>query len=375
MIAVMASAITPADPFTLIPPLLACLPTSFASSKPPPALLQLLSPILRQRVHLHCSDTSDPHESWIRLLCWDGAKVERLKDVVESANFEPHPVSGELEVGDVDAVMYKRFDHETIKSHIPLSDWDLSALYLWCTGNEDGDGWRLTELLPIDSDVSKDSSWFPSLQQAEEAARQRIASQAAQAATLSSSRMLSVSGGDDDDYWAMYDNAPSDTPARKPSVNPAGTYQTEDDYYARYGNVQPALDSHDPDEENPESIESGLNGNALQQMLSKHSQQPRERTYSSHNADIDQPRDDERIIPVRQPTPSSPRSRAGSDMVEKLENQAEKYAASEIGIRHHIGYSIKSMYRLAKSTGISRQDFEDMIQRELDTLSILDRDD
>jgi len=36
---------------------------------------------------------------------------------------------------------------------------------------------------------------------------------------------------------------------------------------------------------------------------------------------------------------------------------------------------VKSMYRLAKGAGMSRQEFEDMVQRELETLSLLDRED
>ena len=38
---------------------------------------------------------------------------------------------------------------ETLKVQIPLSDWSLTALYLWCTGSEEGDCWKLAELLPL----------------------------------------------------------------------------------------------------------------------------------------------------------------------------------------------------------------------------------
>ncbi|KAL9032118.1 MAG: hypothetical protein Q9180_006688, partial [Flavoplaca navasiana] len=68
---------------TLLPPLLACLPTAFASTRPPPALLPLLSPILRQRVQLLSGSTSSPSDSWLTKLTWDPTKAEGLAPVVE----------------------------------------------------------------------------------------------------------------------------------------------------------------------------------------------------------------------------------------------------------------------------------------------------
>lgn len=370
----MAQAVTTPDPLVLIPPLLAYLPTSFASTRPPPALIPLLSPILRQRVHIHTT-SSDSHDSWLRLLCWDSAKADILKDTVENANFEPHPVSGEIEVGDIDTITYKRADRETLKAHLPLSDWDLSAIYLWCTGGDEEDGWKLAELFPFDSDLSRDPSWFKSIPEAEEAVRQKYAAELRPTMDSRNSSKLSVGG--EDDYWAMYDGTPSRTPVRNASADPTGSNVTEDDYYARYSDVQPALDNHDPDEAHEELGESSLNGNALREMLAQNSKQVNVANQATNNVfdlPVHREEEEEPSVPVRQPSPSSPRSRASSDTVERLENQAEKNAASEIGIRHHIGYSIKSMYRLAKSAGISRQDFEDMVQREMETLSILDHD-
>jgi hypothetical protein len=64
-----------------------------------------------------------------------------------------------------------------------------------------------------------------------------------------------------------------------------------------------------------------------------------------------------------------------SDTIDRLEATAERQASSEIGIRQHISTSMKSMFRLAKSAGIDREEFERMVHRELETLSILDRED
>lgn len=375
----MAHIISPADPQALIPPLLACLPTAFASSKPPPAFLPLLSPILRQRLQIHTS-TGSSHDSWIRLLSWDSSKAETIKETIENANFEPHPSSGELEVGEIERLSYKRFDAETLKAQIPLNDWDLTALYMWCTGGEDGDAWKLAELVPYDSDLSRDQSWSSSPAEANEKSNFQASNLAVQQAA---SRKLSVPGQEeDDDYWAQYDQTPGRTPAgsRKPSVNPQGS-SSEADYYARYGDVQPAMDSYDPDEHNEVAEESTLNGDGIQQLLkgNLHSEDAKEQPKALYETNklhtLEEEDEDSRTVEISQPAPASPSSRTGSDMIARLEETADRYSASEIAIKQHISYTVKSMYRLAKGAGISKQEFEDLMQRELETLSLLDRED
>ncbi|OAP63875.1 hypothetical protein AYL99_03102 [Fonsecaea erecta] len=372
----MVELIPPPDPLSLLPPLLACLPTSFASPRPPPALLPLLSPVLRQRLQLHTPTSS--RDSWAGLLCWDAKKGEVLKDKIEGAVFEPHPASGEIEVGETHQIKYKRFDEETLRAQIPLVDWPFTALYLWCTGNEEGNAWKLAELLPFDQDLQRDPSWSTSIGEANESSKERLVDEALQeadnAANARSQRNLSVPPANEDDYWAMYDNTPSRTPARKESVQPAQG-PSEDEYYARYGSVQPAMDNHDPDEQMESSEEPRLNGHALQQMLSANRHphtEPDPPPYQGGFADLaNDPGEIE--VEVNQPVPSSPSSR-GSDAVARLEEHAERYGASEIGIRQHISTTMKSMYRLARSAGITRGEFERMMQRELETLSLLDLD-
>ncbi|KIW20410.1 hypothetical protein PV08_00985 [Exophiala spinifera] len=372
----MVEVIPPPDPHSLLPPLLACLPTSFASPKPPPVLLSLLSPILRQRLELHTSASSS--DNWAGLLCWDARKGDVLKDKIEEAVFEPHPVSGEIEVGDHDQIKYKRFDEETLRAQVPLQDWPFTAVYLWCTGNEEGNSWRLAELLPQDSDLQQDTSWSSSITEANESAQERMVTEALQEADRAnarSTRNLSVPQADEDDYWAMYDRSEGRTPARKTPVEPARSGPSEDDYYARYASVQPALDAHDPDEEMEDAAGSTLNGHSLQHLLSGaplDSSQDREPPPYQQGLFKDSA--EEKDLAVNQPAPSSPSSR-GSDTVARLEEHAERYGASEIGIRQHISTTLKSMYRLAKSAGMDRDEFDRIVQRELETLSIFDRHD
>lgn len=380
----MAHIIPLPDTQSLLPPLLACLPTSFASSKPPPALLSLLSPILRQRLEVGTFQSS-AHDSWLRLLCWDSSKAERLKEVVENSNFEPHPVSGELEVGDVERLCYKRFDAETLKAQIPLTDWDLTALYLWCTGSQEGNSWKLAELLPYDSDLSQDRSWndSPAEANAKMPLMRQGTAQSIRTQLNGGGRSLSVPGQgldaaeDDDDYWGQYDRSGGQTPARKASVNPQGA-TSEADYFAQYGNVQPAMDSYDPDEHHEEIGQSTLTGNHIQHTTNGQNHDRLESDVPAQRAMFDGldglDTEQDRGMEMSQPVPSSPSSRAGSDMVARLEERADAYSSSEIAIKQHISYSVKSIYRLAKGAGISRQEFEDMLQRELETLSILDRE-
>lgn len=377
----MANVIPSPDPQSLLPPLLACLPTSFASSKPPPALLELLSPILRQRLTYLTSGES-AHDNWLRLLCWDSSKAEQLKETIENASFEPHPSSGELEVGEIERLSYKRSDAETLKAQIPLNDWDLTALYMWCTSSEEGNAWKLFELIPYDSGLCQDQSWSSTPAQAVQTSSLR----AQMAQTQTSGRKSSVPGqgqdDDDDDYWAQYDRTPNDgTPARKGSVNPAGagSGSTEADYYAQYAGVQPAMDNYDPDEQHKELGESTLGRDSMPgssrsnlRFQQNADEEPTQQPQELNRLHIPE---DEDVVHIDQPVPSSPSSRAGSDTISRLESKADRYSASEIAIKQHISYSVKSMYRLAKGAGMSRQEFEDMVQRELETLSMLDRED
>ena len=314
----MVELIPPPEPHKLLPPLLACLPTAFASRRPPPALLSLLSPILRQRLSLNSlTSTSNTSDNWLRLLCWDYQKAESLKEVVENGTYEPHPASGEIEVGEVDTLKYKRFDQDTLRAQIPLPEWGLTAIYLWCAGGEGGHGWKVAELLPHDQNAALDDTWSTSIPEANSSSRSRIMSEALRDAEAAD-RKPSVGG--DDDYWAMYDHTPERTPAvkRSPAPNPqASAFRSRfgsEDYYAQYGDVQPAMDNHDPSEAVEDAGNSSLNGNALDTILSRQNEQipPSDppayepaNSYGNHDFEDEDEADADAVM-VSQPQPTSP---------------------------------------------------------------------
>jgi hypothetical protein len=302
--------------------------------------------------------------------------VEKLKEAVENATFEPHPSSGELELGDVDSILYKRVDEETLRSNIGIPDYGLHAVYLWCSGGEDGSGWRLAELLPYESATHIDESWSRSISEANEGSRERLVNEALNKAELAE-RLAPAKVDDDDDYWAQYDNTPGRSPSMKRSPAPNGDHSNEMDYYARYGDVQPEMDNEGDRDEMEGMGESTLNGNSLSNILSNHTEIEDDQSppaYHFPSNHVTDSMDEDEAVPVTQPHPGSP-STNGSDIVARLEETAERNAASEVGIKQHISTSMKSMYRLAKSAGIDKEEFERIVSRELETLAILDRED
>lgn len=364
----MDELIPPPDPHSLLPQFLACLPTAFVSPRPPPALDSLLSPILRQRVQLLSSTTiSISDETWLNLLCWDNEKASRIQGIVESTTFEPHPVSGELEIGDVENMTFKRFDLETLRAQLPLPEWDLTVLYLWCGDEPENRDWKVAELLPYDLDLEHDPSWNSSIVEATEAFKSRASTGELHLRSSHVNRQAKTTSADDDsDYWAQYDRTPGRTPSQGspgPGVSERLDGPSEQDYYARYGSVQPAMDPEDPTEHNDAMESSTLNGDVLTSLNRRY-----ERV---HNTDLRRPLTRDAEPQLHNPQPSPPPSQ-GSDTVAKLEETAEKETFLEIGIRQHISTSVKSMYRLARSCGIDRDEFQRMIGREMEVLAMLE---
>ncbi len=144
-------------------------------------------------------------------------------------------------------------------------------------------------------------------------------------------------------------------------------------YYERYREVQPAMDNDDPSERTEGVGDSTLNGDILASIMRRQTQsgdENRPPPYSLSGFDHEREAEHDEIA---NPEPSSPSSRA-SDTVARLEHTAESQSASEIGVKQHISTNIKSLYRLAKSTGMDRAEFERVVQRELEVLSIMDPD-
>ncbi|KAF2435720.1 hypothetical protein EJ08DRAFT_562890, partial [Tothia fuscella] len=376
------------NPRELLPPLLACLPTSFVSPKPPPALLPLLTPILKQRVHLHT--TSGPSsDSWLKLLSWDARRAEKLPEVVEEIHLEPHPVSGEIELEDVENIQYRRLDPETLHARLDLVEFGLVPIYLWCLGDGQGNemGWKLAELRSRE-DKDDGTEWFESIDDAnEDSGGTRSASSNAVQIDGNGSNghtngSSSVDDNDDDSYWASYDQTPGRTPAKRSPAPPSTTAvqvpsNTELEYFARYmSEVQPAMDPHDPSEEVLPAGESTLNGDTIMSSTREPQHEPLATTdlgalgYDS-SLPPPPPQDVNRESDIIQPRPTSSGS-LSVDSAKRLERKAENFSNAEVGIKQHISTDLKSLFRLARSAGIERSEFERIVRMELEMLPMMD---
>lgn len=377
----MQTTIAPLRPEDLLPPLLASLPGAAVSPQPPTALLPLLSPILRQRVQLLSG--TDP---WLPLLCYDSSKASKLETIVRNERLEAHPVSGEVEVDwEREAeIKYKRLDEETLQALVSLPELGLNARLIWCVNDElgGGDGWRIGEVGILDG---TESAWgAPTIPVAEslfKSAGTRLHPTATNNNTLYTP---DEDEEDDDDYWAQYDKTPGHTPALKDSPAPPkapGANSNEDEYYAQYASVQPAMDNHDPDEAQEHGeVETSLGRDEITRELHSNLSSNSELNDTS-NVWLDHPDqpNDLSVSPgLAQPRPTSSAGSSGSDTVERLERKARIESSreqSEVGIKQHISTSIKSLYRLAKAAGIERTEFERLVRTELEVLSIMDEDD
>ncbi|KAL8723404.1 MAG: hypothetical protein Q9225_000320 [Loekoesia sp. 1 TL-2023] len=388
----MANPIPPPTPQNLLPPLLACLPTAFASTRPPPGLLPLLSPILRQRVQLLSEPASSPSDSWLTKLSWNSTRAEQLASIVEGEAFELHPVSNEIEFDDVQVIGYRRLDEETLHSRIDVRDLGLTVTYLWCMGDEagGGDGWRVAEVLPLDDAEDTTSIWSNTIREADEACQRNKLSSTTAKATPNGvhSRVAngvqsdSVAGreDDDDDYWAQYDNAPLSTPGPQPSPGPPadvratrhGRTASEAEYFSRYADILPDMDNDDPSADRNVIGESSLNGNVIAPTSHPDTASRIPPIASLTNKDLDAATQ----IPIFSPTatenphPQTSSSDAGSSsaVVDKLEGSAMLQSQTELAVRQHIASTMKSLYRLARSTGMGMAEFEGTIKTELEVL-------
>ena len=369
---------------SLLPPLLACLPIAFVSPRPPPALLPLLSPISRQRVqHLAAIATSSA-DSWLPLLCWESEPAQRLVDLVSESNaFELHPASGEIDFGDVEKILYRQLDEETLQARMVVTDMGLIVIYLWCEGDQEGggNGWRVLEVRPLESEGDNSSvGWWASMAQAEKKAKDKMMDDALREGEDNSvaegggSGVPPITGGeegehDDDDYWAQYDQTPwGRTPAAKspgPSttMNSHARMTSEADYYAQYAQVQPEMDNDDPSESRGSLGESAHQSAQPELAPVQGSIFCLPSELGRDSADLD----------LNYPAASSPRTR--STTISRLEETAESQSMAEVAVKRHISTSIKSLFRLCRSTGIERLDFDRMIRTELETLSMMTEDD
>ena len=374
---------------SLLPPLLASLPTAFVSPRAPPALLPLLSPILRQRVQLLAATSTSASDSWLPLLCWESESAKRLVDIVsESEAFELHPVSGEIDFGDVEDIVYRRLDEETLQARVIALDLRLTVIYIWCEGDQEGggNGWRVSEVRPTNGDPGTGAhNWYPTIAEADEKAQEKMMEEAIQQGEDHSAMHRASNGttanqyeeqdgdDDDDDYWAQYDKTPA---AQRPPAPPsdsnkqAGT-TSEAGYFDRYAQVQPAMDNDDPSSDRGAIGDSTLNGSIISSAMRRVSepdtatpQRPFALPNGSGAAIADQG--------ISHPTPSPP---AGPVVVSRMEESAESQSIAEVAVKQHVSTSIKSLYRLCRSSGVERSDFDRMVRVELETLGMMEEDD
>jgi len=378
----------PPDYRTLLPPLLACLPTAFVSSRPPPALLPLLSPILRQRVQLLAATATSSSDSWLPLLCWESEPAQKLVDLVsESTAFELHPVSGEIDFGDVEDVKYRRPDEESLQARMTVTDMGLLVIYLWCEGDQEGggSGWRVSEVRTLESETDDaPNNWAPTISHADEQHQEKMMDNALRYGEENSITQALINGGDaveedkdEDDYWAQYDDTPGRTPAAKspaPSsrLNRHTRTTSEAEYYAQYAHVQPEMDNDDPSENREGFRESSLNGDIMTPSILQPA--PNERYLAQDDSALPNgsgtaPAD----LDISHVRASSPRTR--SSTISRLEESAESQSVAEIAVKQHISTSIKSLFRLCRSTGVERSDFDRIVRTELETLSMITEDD
>ncbi|KAK5691455.1 hypothetical protein LTR97_011448 [Elasticomyces elasticus] len=396
----------PPDARELLTPLLACLPTAFLAPQPPDALLPILSPILRQRVAFLAPSTRTEN-GWLPLLQWDAGLAAKLPAVVEKIQLEPHPVSGELELEDVRPAKYRRLDDETLHARLEVDEFKLLPILLWCEEDEQsgtGPGWKLAELRTLE-DLDDGAAWFDGISEANDASSTHSFAVPQPTTNGRQAHVVPTPDEQDDEeeeddgsYWAAYDRTPGPrTPAAKRSPAPRShndtsgrqRTQSELEYFDRYGDVQPALDSHDPDEDMGAEVmgESSLNGQVLPQQpqsqpLQQRSLYPPDDPNKAHDSAIatalTQSLSGSSTLP--QPRAISPTSSHGS--VDRLEQQAAAMSnrddgdeRAQLGTKQHISTDIKSLFRLARSVGLSRSDFRETVERELSVLGMMEADD
>lgn len=304
----------------------------------------------------------------------------------ESDAFELHPVSGEIDFGDVEDISYRRLDEETLQARVVATDLELTIIYLWCEGDQEGggNGWRVSEVRPVEGDTEIGASnWCRTIADAnekakeimmEDAIRQGEDHSAMHGMNNDDTAMEDKQEDDDDDYWAQYDKTPApQKSAPAASSNPNKDIRTTSaaDYFARYAEVQPEMDNDDPSEDRGAIGESTLNGDIMASSM--------RRAPESDNAPFQDtcplPNGSEAAIAdegISHPTPSPP---AGPTAVSRLEESAESQSLAEVAVKQHISTSIKSLFRLCRSSGMERSDFDRMVRTELETLSMMEEDD
>ncbi|CAF9921065.1 MAG: hypothetical protein GOMPHAMPRED_002218 [Gomphillus americanus] len=349
----------------LLLPFLNCLPLAFENPQPPPMLLPLLSPVLRQRIRIHSDEYEIWTASWIPFLCWDSVEAEELVSIAQhDISSDKNRILGKLEFGELERASYRKLDEETLQARTRVSELSIAISCTWCTNDTEGgeDGWRISNVGPHRSYSNDDSSsWYPTI----DAAYQMYEKDHTQVNQLAANEMHSANGNahasdglddedtDEDSYWSRYDQRQLESPFGAAVPGQAGIgnldINEEEDYYNRYDTVQPEIDANDPAEDTTAIGKSSLPGNLL-------IQQQRQAPEATENKDL---------VHIR---PSS----SSSSTVPHLEQFAQHQSQAEIAIQQHISSTIKSLYRLTKGAGIDVADFKRLVENEMECLSLME---
>ncbi|KAG0642681.1 hypothetical protein HOY80DRAFT_602379 [Tuber brumale] len=363
----------------LLPPLLAHILIAFTSPQPPPSLYPLLSPILRQRLRLlgmPSSSTPSVEETWLSLLTWSSTAGPMLSAHLATQDFTPHPASGELELGEIYFKGFQRLDKETVKACVQLPERGIEAVYLWIANDPDGedDGWRIMDL-HLSSD-SEQTEWCPTVREADEAFYNRSAKPVLPMTnpipSYANDTLRADNGDDDDGYWDMYDR----TPARSPMLPQKVDQMADDDYYSQYDYTQPAMEPEGSPANSPLEHSRYINPLTMQHS-SSHSPttvSSTPPTAVSASFLIDKEAFPGVVTHAPRPVSAGPSSSSAESSVGKLEEAAGLTMQAETGVKQHISASIKSLYRLSKSAGIAREEFERLLQTEIAFLEMMDED-
>ena len=309
--------------------------------------------------------------------------------VSESDAFELHPVSGEIDFGDVEDISYRRLDEETLQARLTVIDLGLVIIYLWCEEDQEGggNGWHVSEVRPVnaETDVAV-RNWCPTIAEADEKAQEKMMEEAIQqgedhsarhgirnSLTAMEDKQEKVEDDDDDEYWAQYDKTLATQRPSAPPSNPNRHTRTMSDaeYFERYAQVQPEMDNDDPFENRGAMGESTLNGEVMassMRRVSRLGDLPSRDTYTLPIGSL-APTANECISHPTATPPSDPAA------VSRLEESAEFQSIAEVAVKQHVSTSIKSLFRLCRSSGVERSDFDRMVRTELETLSMMEEDD
>lgn len=415
----MPSSLSTLEVRYLLNPLISALPIALQVAQPPAALLTVLSPILRQRVQLLSSpgQHDGANTSYLAHLSYANDAEHKLPKLISehAQNYEPHPVSGEIELDwerDV-TIRYKRCDEETLNAFVDILELGIMVKLVWCMDG-DVEAWRIGALEPMST---SESDVFRDIGEAETAYKtlhtnvatvtngdgaSSPSSNAKKPEALTLVTDNDDDDDDDDDYWAQYDQTPGRTPAPKRSPGPGASIsnqrrkteaEMEEDYYGQYDTVQPALDNDDPDESpNPTQTQHELATSQLRASddTSKHTRILGTQSLASidapsvisavHDGDHTSNHPTSALPDQRNDSEmAAPRSSRGSNsegqttVAHLEESAATTSAASEqmsVGVRRHIANTVKSLFFLSQDTGIDRRDFLAIVQRELQCLEM-----